>query len=58
MKIWNLKLLMADAVVRDFRVSSNSYQSVVDNLQVRYPDAVILDLNEEKTLNLDEEIKK
>ena len=58
MKIWNLKLLMADAVVRDFRVASNSYQSVVDNLQVRHPDAVILDLNEEKTLNLDEEIKK
>lgn len=47
MKIWNLKLLMADAVVRDFRVASNSYQSVVDNLQVRYPDAVILDLVEE-----------
>lgn len=58
MKIWNLKLLMADAVVRDFRVASNSYQSVVDNLQVRHPDAVILDLVEEKTLNLDEEIKK
>lgn len=58
MKIWNLKLLMADAVVRDFRVASNSYQSVVENLQVRHPDAVILDLNEEKTLNLDEEIKK
>lgn len=47
MKIWKLKLLMADAVIRDFRVAANGYQSVVDSVFVRYPDAVILDLDEE-----------
>lgn len=52
MKIWDLKLLMADAVIRDFRVAASGYQSVVDSVLVRYPDAVILDLKEKvKTCN-------
>ena len=47
MKIWTLKLLMPDGTTQEKRVGSNSYQSIVDSVFVRYPGAIILDLMEE-----------
>lgn len=47
MKVWKLKLLLPDGSTREHRVGSNSYQSIVDSVAKRMPDAVIIDLMEE-----------
>lgn len=47
MKAWKLRLLLPDGSTREHRVGSNSYQSIVDSVAKKMPDAVILDLDPE-----------